>query len=98
MVRVSLPCHGVGDAALTDHRAVRKNPESGKRTERHFAFSPPRRLGEWKASNRIEDDERLFHVENLEETLQQKENRWRTTMCGHEEKETMDNWPNEINH
>ena len=39
-----------------NHRAVRKNPETGVRIELNFSSSSPRKLEEWIASNRIEHD------------------------------------------
>ena len=68
------------------------------RIELYFSFGSPRHLEEWKASDRIEHDERFFHVEKLEEQLQQKENWWRIATHGHEQEQTMKDWPNEINH
>ena len=73
-----------------NHRAVRKNPETGVRIKLDFASSLPRKLEEWTASNRIEYDKCDFHIEELEDEFHEEEKWWWTTTNGHQNEKTMD--------
>ena len=66
-----------GTSSRKNHRAVRKNPETGVRKELDFSSRLPReKLEEWIAPNRIEYDLRDFHIEELEEKLRHEEYGW----------------------
>ena len=49
-------CRADAISSGKNHRAVRKDPETGVRMELNFSSSSPRKLEEWIASNRIEHD------------------------------------------
>ena len=72
-----------GTSSRKNHRAVRKNPETGVRIELNFSSSSPRKLEEWIASNRIEYDKCDFHIEELEDEFHEEEHWWWIIIDGH---------------